>query len=113
MVRRDDKVNRDDVYAALASPVRRDVLSLLRKQAMTAGEIADEVSVSKPTLSGHLKVLKTADLVHVERQGAHLLYRINLSVAEDALAGLMDLFQLGVEKRARTKARQVSKRRTT
>ena len=86
-----------DAYAALSSPVRRQVLSLLRERAMSAGEIAEQVSVSKPTLSGHLKVLKTADLVTVERKGATLLYRINLSVAEEALAGLIELFQLGSE----------------
>ena len=108
-----DKVNRDDIYAALASPVRREVLGMLRSQAMTAGEIAEEVSVSKPTLSGHLNVLKSADLVHVERQGAHLLYRINLSVAEEALAGLMDLFQLGASKRSRSIVRPTKKRRPT
>ena len=84
-----------DAYAALSSPVRRQVLSLLRERAMSAGELADQVAVSKPTLSGHLKVLKAADLVTVERKGATLLYRINLSVAEEALAGLIELFQLG------------------
>ncbi len=89
--------NRADAYAALSSPVRRQVLSLLRERAMSAGEIADQVAVSKPTLSGHLKVLKAADLVTVERKGATLLYRINLSVAEEALAGLIELFQLGSE----------------
>ena len=108
-----DKVNRDDIYAALASPVRRKVLGMLRKQAMTAGDIADEVSVSKPTLSGHLKILKSADLIHVERQGAHLLYRINLSVAEEALTGLMDLFELGAPKNSRSIVRPIKKRRQT
>jgi len=88
------KVNTHDVYAALSNPVRRKILAMLRDNAMSAGEIADQVSVSKPTLSGHLNVLKQAELVTAERQGTTLLYRINLSVAEDALIGLMDLFQL-------------------
>lgn len=91
------KDDNPDIYAALSSPVRRKVLSLLRKQAMTAGELAEQVAVSKPTLSGHLKVLKAADLVTVDRKGATLLYRINLSVAEEALAGLIELFQFGSE----------------
>jgi len=105
----------NDVYAALSSPVRRQVLELLRDRAMTAGELADQVSVTKPTLSGHLNVLKAADLVSVERDGARLHYRINLSVAEDALAGLMDLFQLGAVKKSRgkTNIRSVRKRKTT
>ena len=88
------KVNTHDVYAALSSPVRRKILSLLREQAMSAGDIADHVAISKPTLSGHLNVLKQAELVTVERQGTRLLYRINLSAAEEALSGLMELFQL-------------------
>ena len=93
------KHNETDVYAALSSPVRRQVLGLLRVRAMTAGEIAEVVPVTKPTLSGHLNVLKGANLVTAERHGATLLYRINLSVAEEALSGLMDLFQLGAIKR--------------
>lgn len=83
----------EDLFAALASPVRRRVLGLLRERAMSAGELAEQVSVSKPTLSGHLNILKGAGLVHVERRGAVRLYRINLSVAEEALAGLMALFR--------------------
>ena len=89
------KDDNPDVYAALSSPIRRQVLGLLRDHAMSAGELAEKVAVSKPTLSGHLKALKAADLVSVERKGATLLYRINLSVVEEALAGLIELFQFG------------------
>ena len=85
-------VNTKDVYAALASPVRRQVLGLLRARAMSAGELSEHVSISKPTLSGHL--LKAADLVTVERRQTTLIYRLNLSVAEEALSGLMTLFKL-------------------
>lgn len=87
-------VNTKDVYAALASPVRRQVLGLLRARAMSAGELSEYVSISKPTLSGHLNVLKSADLVTVERRQTTLIYRLNLSVAEEALSGLMALFKL-------------------
>ncbi len=91
------KDDNPDAYAALSSPIRRQVLSLLRERAMSAGELAEQVDVSKPTLSGHLKVLKAADLVSVDRKGSTLLYRINLSVVEEALAGLIELFQFGSE----------------
>jgi len=91
------KDDNPDAYAALSSPVRRQVLSLLRERAMSAGDLAEQVDVSKPTLSGHLKVLKAADLVSVDRNGSTLLYRINLSVVEEALAGLIELFQFGSE----------------
>jgi len=87
-----------DVYKALAHPVRRKILALLRERAHSAGEIADTFSVSKPTLSGHFNVLKAAGLVTDERQGAMVIYRVNISVLEDALAGLMDLFKIGADK---------------
>ena len=83
-----------DLFQALAHPVRRDILAMLRERAMSAGEIADAFAVSKPTMSGHFAVLKEAGLVTVERRGASLIYRINLSVAEEAVAGLMALLRI-------------------
>jgi len=58
-----------DVFDALAHPVRRKILKLLRKRAMSAGELADGFDLAKPTLSGHFAVLKAADLVTTERRG--------------------------------------------
>jgi DNA-binding transcriptional ArsR family regulator len=80
-----------DVFDALAHPVRRKVLKLLRKRAMSAGDLADQFDLAKPTLSGHFAVLKAADLVTTERQGTTILYRVNMSVLEEATAALMDL----------------------
>ena len=57
-----------DVFDALAHPVRRKILRLLRKRPMSAGELADQFDLAKPTLSGHFSVLKAADLVGTERQ---------------------------------------------
>jgi len=84
-----------DVFDALAHPVRRKVLKLLRKRAMSAGELAEKFDLAKPTLSGHFAVLKAADLVHTERQGTSIIYHVNLSVLEEAAARLMDLAGLG------------------
>lgn len=80
-----------DVFEALANPVRRKILRLLRRRAMSAGEIAGHFELAKPTLSGHFAVLKAADLVTTERRGTTILYRLNTSVLEEAVAGLMDL----------------------
>ena len=80
-----------DVFDALAHPVRRKVLKLLRKRAMSAGELAEKFDLAKPTLSGHFAVLKAADLVTTERRGTTILYHVNVSVLEEAAAGLMDL----------------------
>ncbi len=86
-----------DVYQALAHPARRHILALLRERAMSAGELAEHFDFSKPTLSGHFQVLRDAGLVDTERKGTSMIYRINLSVAEDALSGLMGLFKIGDE----------------
>lgn len=88
-----------DVYKALSHPVRRKIIALLRERARSAGEIAEAFDLSKPTLSGHFNVLKAADLVTDERQGTTLIYRVNVSVLEDAVAGLMDLFKIGEPER--------------
>ncbi len=80
-----------DVFDALAHPVRRKILSLLRTRPMSAGEIAEEFDLAKPTLSGHFAVLKSADLVSTERKGTTIIYRLNASVIEEAMAALMDI----------------------
>jgi ArsR family transcriptional regulator len=80
-----------DVFDALAHPVRRKILKMLRTRAMSAGEIAEKFDLAKPTLSGHFAVLKAADLVSTERQGTTIIYRIKLSALESAAIGLMNL----------------------
>jgi len=81
----------NEVFEALAHPVRREILRLLRKKAMTAGELAEHFSIAKPTLSGHFTVLKNADLVTAERNGTSITYRLNMSVMEEALAAFAAL----------------------
>ncbi len=89
----------NEVFEALAHPVRREILKLLRKRAMSAGELAAHFTIAKPTLSGHFTVLKTADLVSTERQGTTIIYRLNMSVMEEALAAFASLAGLkGKEK---------------
>lgn len=87
-----------EVYKALADPTRRQILEMLRQEAMSAGQIADRVKVSKPTLSGHFAVLKAAGLVDVTRQGTTLIYRLNTSVLEEAIFALMSAFKVGQDR---------------
>lgn len=68
---------------------------MLRQRAHSAGELAEAFTLAKPTLSGHFNVLKGADLILAERKGTTLIYRVNISVLEDSVAGLMDLFKIG------------------
>ena len=83
------------VFEALSHPVRRKVLALLKTGPMSAGELADHFEISRPTLSVHFAKLKEAELVVVERQGTSLIYHLNTSVLEQALA---DVLSLGEEK---------------
>jgi len=84
-----------DVFKALAHPLRRRILRLLRERSLSAGEIAEAISaqfdVTKPTLSGHFNILKDAGLIHADREGTTIRYSINMSVMEDTISGLMDL----------------------
>lgn len=54
---------------------------------MSAGELADHFPVSKPTMSAHFAVLQEAGLIEAEKTGRTILYRLKLSVLEDALLG--------------------------
>jgi len=83
-----------EVYKALADPTRRRILQLLREREMSAGEIADHFKLAKPTLSGHFAVLREAGLVSPEKTGTTIIYRLNVSVLEEALMALMDAFKV-------------------
>jgi DNA-binding transcriptional ArsR family regulator len=82
-----------EVYKALADPTRRRVQELLRERDMSAGEIADHFDLAKPTLSGHFAVLREAGLVTPEKTGTTIIYRLNVSVLEEALLALMGAFK--------------------
>jgi len=85
---------KNKVYRALSDPTRRRVLQLLRDRDMTAGELADQFELSKPTMSGHFNVLRDADLVQSSKVGRTVVYRLNVSVLEEALLSLLDVFQV-------------------
>jgi len=76
------------VFKAIADPTRREVLALLRERPMSAGELADQFDVSKPTMSAHFAVLREAGLIDASRHGKSIIYRLRMSVLEDALMGL-------------------------
>lgn len=84
----------NEVYKALSDPTRRSILQLLRKQDMTAGELGEHFDISAPALSRHFSVLKSAGLITSEKQANFVTYQVNVSVLEEALLSLMDLFEL-------------------
>ena len=83
-------------YKAIAHPIRRDILKRLRAGPKTAGDLAEAYEISKPSLSSHFSILKEADLIFARRDGNHIYYNLNLTVANEVLAALMDMF--GIEK---------------
>ena len=70
---------------ALADPIRREILNLLKSGRMSAGEICDKFSVTGASISRHLSVLKEADLVRDTREGQFIYYELNATVLEEIL----------------------------
>jgi ArsR family transcriptional regulator len=78
-------------FKAIADPTRREILHLLRKEEMTAGDVAARFDMTKPTMSHHFSVLKEAGLVTSRREGQTIWYALNTTVLEDVLAWTMDM----------------------
>lgn len=78
-------------FNALADPTRRRILELLRQGDLTAGEIADQFSISQPSVSHHLSLLKQAGLVECERRGQYIVYSLNSTVFQDLFTWLTGL----------------------
>ena len=76
---------------ALADPIRREILNLLKSGRMSAGEITDKFPVTAASISRHLSVLKDADLVRDTREGQFIFYELNASVLEEIMLWITDL----------------------
>ena len=81
----------DAVAQALADPIRRDILRMLRTQPTTAGAIAGAFSVSRPAVSRHLRVLRAAGLVRDQARGRERQYHLELAALDPLLAFIDDL----------------------
>ena len=76
---------------ALNDPARREILSLLKTKSLSAGEIAEHVTISAAAVSKHLSVLKEADLIRDTRRGKYIYYDLNASVLEEILLWISEL----------------------
>ena len=76
---------------ALADPTRREILNLLKKGRLSAGEITENFDMTAAAVSRHLSVLKEAGLIRDTREGKFIFYEVNLSVMEELLAWLKEL----------------------
>lgn len=82
----------DDFFQALASPYRREIIKMLKWRNMSAGEIAERFSISQPSISRHLDVLKRAGIVTGERRGNQIIYSLDISLMQEMYIGLKELF---------------------
>ena len=73
------------LFKALNDTTRREILELLKKKDLTAGEIADRFSISKPSISHHLDLLKQAGLVDSVKEGQYIYYSLNTTVMDEIL----------------------------
>ncbi len=80
----------NDVFYALSDPTRRQILKLLKDEDLNAGEIAENFSMSKPSISHHLSVLKHANLVIGEKRGQNIVYSLNTTVFQEVLEWFFD-----------------------
>src|SRR5712691_8629682 len=77
-MRRDNRAARQRLFYALAEPTRRDIIELLASNGqLSATDIYDNFAVSAPAISQHLKVLREANFVRVEKRAQQRIYRIN------------------------------------
>ena len=76
---------------ALADPIRREILGMLKSGRMSAGDIAEHFDVTGASISRHLSVLKDADLIRDTREGKFIFYDINTSVLEDIMLWITEL----------------------
>ena len=76
---------------ALADPVRRQILDLLKNGRLSTGEISAHFPVTAPSISRHLSVLKEADLIRDQREGKYIYYELNTSVLEEIMLWITDL----------------------
>lgn len=78
------------LFKALNDPTRRQILDLLKQGDLTAGDIAGQFEMTKPSISHHLDLLRQAGLVDSTRKGQFITYTLNTTVLDELLAWLMN-----------------------
>ena len=79
------------IFKALNDPTRREIIELLKKGDLTAGEIADHFQITKPSISHHLDLLKQAGLVEAVKQGQFIYYSLNTTVVDELIQWVLQL----------------------
>lgn len=87
------------LFKALRDPTRRRILEMLKEHDLTAGQIAAAFSMSPPSISYHLDLLKHARLVSSRKKGQFVTYSLETSVLDDSLGWILDLIKKGKHKK--------------
>jgi DNA-binding transcriptional ArsR family regulator len=74
---------RRDPFQAIADPTRRAILVLLAAQTMTAGAIADNFDVARPTISRHMQVLSECEIITANQKGREIYYELKADKMKD------------------------------
>ncbi len=80
-----------ETFKALSDPIRREILVLLKKERMSAGDIGSHFDMTGATISYHLSILKKAELVFEQKEKNFIYYELNTSVVEEVMLWLSDL----------------------
>lgn len=81
----------NNLFKALNNPTRRKILQMLQDRNLSAGEIAEQFDISKPSISHHLDILKQARLISSKRDGQFIRYSINTTVLEEAANWFLEI----------------------
>ncbi len=81
----------NSLFKALNDQTRREILELLKEKDLTAGEIAEQFSISKPSISHHLDLLRQAGLVVSVKEGQYMYYSLNTTVMDEMLKWIINL----------------------
>ena len=85
------EVDLNTLFKALNDQTRREILGLLKEKDLTAGEIADQFNISKPSISHHLDLLRQAGLVVSVKEGQFIYYSLNTTVMDEMLKWIINL----------------------
>lgn len=90
----------NESFKALSDPTRRQIIRMLKDRDMTAGEIADHFTITKPSVTHHLNALKAARLVLDERRGQTIVYSLNTTVVQEVMSWFLEIMDVNKEDEA-------------
>jgi DNA-binding transcriptional ArsR family regulator len=94
-----DKQRFSKYFKAFSDPTRLSILEMLAREELSVGEITSRLGLAQPTVSGHLAVLREAEVVEARRDRQHVLYRLNKENVSLCCAGFCDCLEVRPRRR--------------